>query len=122
MCGSARASLTGEELDAATRETRAALLGLGLTPDQVRLADHADVPTGARAGDALAIGQLVVSLVNSAGLLAAVVSTVQARLGGASPRSARLEIDGDAIEVTGISSAQQQELIAQWAADRGKRS
>jgi hypothetical protein len=114
--------LDGEELDSATRQVRTALLHLGMTGDKVHLANDRDAPEDTRAGSTLAIGELVVSMVNSAGLLAAIVAVIQSRLGGVGPRSARLELDGDVIEVNGISSAQQQELIAQWVhRQRGQR-
>ncbi len=71
-------------------------------------------PAGARAADPLAVGALVVSLVNASGVLAAVVGAVQSWLIGAGPRSVKLIMDGDTLEVTGVSSAEQRALVSLW--------
>ena len=46
--------------------------------------------------------------------LRAVVGTVKAWLARSAARSVKLELDGDVIEVSGVSSADQQRLIELW--------
>jgi hypothetical protein len=56
----------------------------------------------------------VVGLATSPGILASVVGWIRAWLARTRARSVRLSIDGDTIEVTGLSSAEQQRLIDLW--------
>lgn len=64
--------------------------------------------------DVAALGALIVHLANSQ-LLGAVVAAVGSWLGG-SKRSIKLELDGDALELTGISSQEQRRLTDEWLA------
>src|SRR5918999_2351936 len=70
-------------------------------------------PEGAKVGDVLAIGALVVKVARSAASVAGVVRALQdwAARGG---RTVKLDVGGDTIEVTGASRAQQDRLIAAW--------
>jgi hypothetical protein len=72
-------------------------------------------PPGTRAADILALGTLVVTLVRSSERLSAVVAVLQSWLTGRQ-RSVKLELDGDVLEVTGLSTADQRRLIASWIA------
>ena len=60
-------------------------------------------PPGTRAVDFVALGTLVITVAQSQ-LLVAVVSTVRSWLGSHPQRSIKLEIDGDVLEMTGLSS------------------
>jgi hypothetical protein len=75
-------------------------------------------PSGAphrRAIDVATLGQIVVTLSGVVGGLAAVVETVRGFLQSRAPgRSARLEIDGDVLEVSGLERDEQQALIDRW--------
>jgi hypothetical protein len=73
-------------------------------------------PPGTRAVDILALGTLVVTLVRSSELLSGVVGALQSWLAGSRQRSVKLELDGDVLEVTGLSTADQRRLIASWIA------
>jgi hypothetical protein len=65
--------------------------------------------------DVGSLAQIVVTLSGVAGGLAGVVETVRSFLRTRAPsRSARLEIDGDVIEVTGLDREEQQVLIDRW--------
>jgi hypothetical protein len=70
-------------------------------------------PPGARAVDATAVGGLLVALGNSADGLRSVVSAIQAWLGRGSGvrRTIRLELGGDALELSQASAADQERLI-----------
>lgn len=77
-----------------------------------RVEDEA-APEGAKVGEVLAIGALVVKVARSAASVAGVVRALQdwAARGG---RTVKLDVGGDTIEVTGASRAQQDRLIAAW--------
>jgi hypothetical protein len=101
------------EVDAATRQLRRELLDLDV--DAVELLPHGEAPSGTRAVDPVALGGLVVTVANSQ-LFAAIVATVRTWLGAAQPRSISLEIDGDVLELTGVSTAEQSRLADEWLA------
>jgi len=101
-----------EEIAGLTRQLRRALLELDV--DAVQPMPAGEAPPDAKAGEALALGGLIVSLVNASGLLASVVDAIQSWMVGRGPRSVRLELDGDVLEVSGISSRRQDQLIAVW--------
>ena len=59
--------------------------------------------------------EIVVTLSGAAGGLGAVVETVRGFLKDRAPsRTARLEIDGDVLEVTGLDADEQRALIDRW--------
>jgi hypothetical protein len=106
-----------EELDELALRLRRELLELDV--ESVQLARGGEPPPGARAVGVLSIGTLIVTLAHAPGLLVAVVDLVQAWLSGHGGRSVKLALDGDVLEVRGISSKQQRELIASWVARHG---
>jgi hypothetical protein len=103
-----------EELNRITGRLRRELLTLDV--DDVQRAPGGPVPEGARAVDVAAIGSLLVSLAGAPAALRAVAGAVGAWVERSQARSVTLEIDGDPIEVTGISSADQRRLIDVWIA------
>jgi hypothetical protein len=76
-------------------------------------------PAGAKGAEGFAIGTLLVTLAKSSGL-PAVISAITSWVGSVHQRSVKLEIDGDSIEVTGISSADQRRLIDDWLHRHGE--
>jgi anthranilate phosphoribosyltransferase len=101
-----------EEIAELTRQLRRGLLELDV--DAVEPVPGGQAPPGAKAGEALALGGLMVSLVNASGVLASVVAAIQSWVVGHGPRSVKLELDGDVLEVSGISSRRQNQLIKVW--------
>lgn len=101
-----------EEIAEATIQLRRELLALDV--DAVEVPGAGEPPPGSRAVDVAALGALIVHLANSQ-LLGAVVAAVGSWLGG-SKRSIKLELDGDALELTGISSQEQRRLTDEWLA------
>jgi hypothetical protein len=101
-----------QEVDELTAQLRRALLDLDV--ESVDRVKQGEVPPGVRGSDVLVLGTLVVTLANSARILATLVNTVQAWLSGGSQRSVKLQIDGDILEVAGLSSSDQRRLIANW--------
>jgi hypothetical protein len=98
-------------LDALTRQLRDELLQLDVR--DVRLAQSGDgAPDGSRGLDVVAVGQLLVALLGTAGL-PSVITAVRGWLGrgDAAPRSVHVEIDGDVLELSGASSREQDRLV-----------
>jgi hypothetical protein len=73
-------------------------------------------PEGTRAVDLLSIGALILTLAKTPGALRAATGAIQAWLSGQPSRSVKLELDGDILELTGVSSGAQEQLISHWIA------
>lgn len=102
----------GEELEYLTRQLREELAELEV--ETVDLVRAGSVPQGAKAGDPMTWGALLVALTASGGVLTALISALQSWLTRHERRSVTLDISGDTLEVTGISSDEQQRLINAW--------
>jgi hypothetical protein len=100
-----------ERLDELTRFLRDELLQLDV--DDVTALRAGEPPPGARVFDVLAVGGLLVSLSRSAEGLRQIVSAIRKWLarGEGARRTVRLEIDGDALELSEASAADQERLI-----------
>jgi len=100
-----------EEIAALARQLQEELLDL----DVIRV-DPVEVtmPSGSKGGEAVSVGAFVIGLIASSHLLGAITSVVQSWLTRAGERSVRLELDGDILEVRGISSREQHELVRRW--------
>jgi hypothetical protein len=100
-----------ERLDAVTSYLRRDLVQLDV--EGVTAVPAGQPPDGARAIDAVAIGGLLVALGNSADGLRSVVTAVRdwLRRGDGVRRTVRLELGGDALELTEASAADQERLI-----------
>jgi hypothetical protein len=107
-----------EEVAEATLQLRRELLALDV--EAVELATAGEPPPGTRAVDPIALGTLVVTIANS-GVLNAVVTAIRTWLGGQPHRSIKLELDGDVLELTGVSSEEQRRLANAWLRRRAKR-
>jgi len=79
----------------------------------LREGEHA---AGAKSGGPVALGALLITALGSSGVIPPLFDLLKSWLARPRPslRSVTLEIDGDKLEVSGISSRQQQELIAAW--------
>ncbi len=106
-----------QELAELTGRLREELLELDV--DDVELVRGGEPPAGAKGLDVVQVGELLVSAVTSSHVLSAIVGVVQSWLARARQRSVKIEIDGDVLEVGGLSSAEQQRLIDQWIAKHG---
>ena len=103
-----------EELAELAGRLRAELLDLDV--DDVRPPASGEPPRESKGGGWLAAGELVVQLVASAQALMSVIAGVRSWLGRNSARSVKLTIGGDALEVSGVSSAGRDRLIDLWVA------
>jgi hypothetical protein len=110
----AGADYDAEELADLTQRLRSELLDLDV--DSVEAAAGGAAPEGAKGVELLSIGGLVVRFVLRTDVLKAVVSTTGAWLRRQPARSVKLTLDGDTLEVTGLSSQAQSELIEVWVA------
>lgn len=100
-----------ERLDELTGYLRQELLELDV--DDVAAVRAGPPPPGARALDVLVVGGLLVKLADTAALRS-VVSAVRrwlSRGDGGTPRTVRVEIGGDVIELSAASDADQERLV-----------
>lgn len=107
-----------EEIAAATLRLRHELLDLDV--DAVEVPGAGEPPPGSRAVDVAALGALLVHLADPE-MLAGVVAAVRSWLSGSSRRSIKLELDGDVLELRGVSSQEQRRLTDEWLARHASR-
>jgi hypothetical protein len=102
-----------EQLEELTRALRAEILTLDV--ESVVPRSGGEAPPGTRGVDAAAVGALVVSVAPALGALARLVTTVVDWLRrGGTQRTVRLKIGDDELELSGASSAMQQQLAMDW--------
>lgn len=102
-----------EELEKSTHQLRDELLDLNL--ESVDLVKKGVAPEGSKAGEEIVSwGSLIVGLAASGGVLPNLVGTVQSWLSRRENQKITMQIGGDKLEVTGISSEQQDKLIDAW--------
>jgi hypothetical protein len=116
MDGQLRIQLSEDGADAARLDALTGYLRRDLAQldvDDVTALPAGPPPPGARAIDATAVGGLLVALSGSSDGLRSLVRSVQAWLGRGSGvrRTIRLEIGGDALELSQASAADQDRLI-----------
>jgi hypothetical protein len=104
-------SADDERLDELTRFVRSELLAL--TVDDVAPVRHGEAPARARAIDGSTVGELLVTLGQSASGLREVFSVLRGWLSrdNASRRSIKVQIDGDVIEISAASKTEQDKLV-----------
>ena len=100
-----------ERIDQLTGYLREELLQLDVA--EVTRAPGGEAPAGTRGLDPAAIGALLVSLSGAATSLNEVVAVVRGWLsrGGGVKRSVKITIDGDALELSEVSLAEQNKLV-----------
>lgn len=101
-----------EELVALAVRLREWLLPVGV--ESVGLVAAGPAPSGTRSAGVFVAGVLTVLFARSSELLGKLVDVVQSWLSSSGARSVRLELDGDVLEVTGITRSDQRELIRTW--------
>lgn len=102
------------ELEDATTRLRQDLLELDV--DRIDRPSVGAPPEGARAAELVALGGLIVTLARNAVTIASVIRSLQSWLARDRNRTIKLELDGDTLEVSGISSSEQERLIEAWIA------
>ncbi len=106
---SVEAEADAEAVDSLTNQLRDQLLELDV--DSVVPVSSGEAPPDTRAIDVIALGSLLVTLAKSPELFKALTSALQSWLGGRPARSVELQIGGDTLKVSGVSSDEQQRLI-----------
>jgi hypothetical protein len=101
-----------EEKAELTQKLREELLSLDV--ETVDLVGAGKMPLGAKGIDPVLWGQLLLSLAASGGVLTTLINILPDWLNRHNQRSVTLKIGDDTLEVTGISSEEQQELIDAW--------
>jgi hypothetical protein len=102
-----------DELEELTAKLRRQLLELDV--DAVERPPVAEAPAGTK-GLGIAIGALILKMATSPELLSGVVTTIRRWLSGHRNRSVKIAMDGDTIELTGVSSEEQDKLADAWIA------
>ncbi|MCB8978014.1 MAG: hypothetical protein H6657_11380 [Ardenticatenaceae bacterium] len=70
--------------------------------------------SGTKSADPVTWGTILVTLAASGGVLTTLINVISSWLSRNKGNSIILEIDGDKLEVTGLSSEEQQRLISLW--------
>jgi hypothetical protein len=112
VCIEAEAGAEREELVALAVRLREWLLPVAV--ESVGLVAAGPAPSGTRSAGMFVAGVLTVLLARSSELLGKLIDVVQSWLSSSGARSVRLELDGDVLEVTGITRGDQRELIQAW--------
>lgn len=99
------------EVAEATLQLRRELLDLEV--EAVELPRAGQPPPGTRAVELAALGALLVT-VGQSQLLTPVVAVVRSWLAGQPQRSIKLELGGDVLELSGVSSREQRRLVDEW--------
>jgi hypothetical protein len=73
-----------------------------------------EAPEGARGLEIAAVGTLIVQALNSAGTLKAIVARINEFLSRDKERTATLSIGGDTLQMTGLSSRDQERQVSDW--------
>lgn len=113
----ATADTDTEELAQLTNRLRDELLSLDV--DTIHLASGGDAPDSSKGIDLLAAGGLVVRFALRQELLQSVIDGIRSWLARQHARSIKLTLDGDSLELTGVSSAQQDRLVELWVMRHG---
>lgn len=103
--------IDAEEMAELTGRLRSELLDLDV--NAVERAVSGAAPDAAKGADLLALGALVVQFADSA-MLQSLVGVVGSWLGRQDHRSIKLTLDGDSLELSSVSTAEQQQLIDLW--------
>jgi hypothetical protein len=106
------ADADAEELAQLTNRLRVELLGLDV--DAVQSASEGEAPDSSKGIDLLAAGALVVHFVLRQDVLQSIIDGVRSWLGRQHAPSIKLTLDGDSLELTTVSSAEQDRLVELW--------
>jgi hypothetical protein len=100
-----------EQVAEATASLRSALLELDIdSVDYVRM----EAPEGAKSGTLAAFSSLLVTVAASPEIMSSLVAMVRGWLTLRSGRTVTLTLDGDKLEITGVSTDLQQQVVENW--------
>lgn len=101
-----------QELEHLTQQLRNELLELNV--ESADLVQAGEKPSQAKVGDPISWGTILVTLLATGGVVTTLINAIQSWLTRNERRSITLEIDGNKLQITGISSEEQQQLIDAW--------
>ncbi len=101
-----------EELDRLARQLCQEILELDVE-DAVPLKEG-QAPVGSKSGGAITLGALLITTLASSGAIPPLFDLLKTWLTRHGQRSVTLEIDGDKLEVKGVSAQEQKQLIDEW--------
>lgn len=101
-----------EELEELTRKLREELMDLDI--EGANFVRFGEAPAKAKSIEPVTLGTLLLTLVASGGVLTTTINVLQDWLTRHEKHSLTLEIEGDKLQVTGISSEEQERLINAW--------
>jgi hypothetical protein len=96
------------ELDRLARQLRRRLLENDF---EVQLPRAGNAPPDTRAPDSTTIGALIVTVAASRSAFVSTLKVIQAYLETSKARSVKIQVDGDSLEMTGLTVDDQRELI-----------
>lgn len=108
-----------EELSETTQQLRQELLEIDL--DSVDFVSSGEAPSQTKSGDPITLGALLLTLAASGGVITTLINALQSWTTRHERHSVTLEIDGDKLEIHGISSDEQKQLISSWLARNSKK-
>lgn len=111
------ADTDAEELAQLTNRLRAELLGLDV--DAVNSVSSGEAPDSSKGIDMLAAGGLMVQFVLRQDVLQSIIDGARSWLGRQHARSIKLTLDGDSLELTRVSTAEQNRLVELWMMRHG---
>jgi ribosomal protein L29 len=104
-------SKTQEELEEMTQQLRNELLELNYVESIESVETNQKIPEGVKGIEGSTVGSLLVNLVTSSGVIENITATLQSWLQNRGNQKAIVEINGDKIEITGLSSENQNKLV-----------
>jgi hypothetical protein len=108
-----------EDLERFTQSLHREILSLDV--ESVDLLKGGEPPSNTKVGDPISWGAIIVTLLATGGVITTLINAIQAWLTQYERRSITLEINGDKLQITGISSEEQKRLIDAWI-DRNTKS
>lgn len=102
-----------EEMEALTQQLYRDLLELE-DVESVDLVRAGKQPERAKVSDPISWGTVLVTSLAAGGVITTLINAIQSWLTRNERRSITVEIDGDKLQITGISSKEQQQIINAW--------
>jgi hypothetical protein len=110
--------ISPQDLDELTAAMRRELLNLDV--DSVDRVSAGPPPAGAKGVELAQLGALIVSLGQATPVLGQIVEVVRAWTSRGSSRTVKLTLEGDTLEVGGMSEDAQRKVINDWMARHAK--
>jgi hypothetical protein len=101
-----------EEFEAASRDLYRELLEIDL--ENVEYLAAQDIPSGAKAGDVVSWGTIILTLIASGGVVTTLLSVLNTWLQGHNNSKILLESQGEKIEISGKLNKKKYEIIKEW--------